>query len=180
MKPAITAGSGECFWELDAAKELVERAVQSRLGVIGCEIYRRHEVGWGTFVDYWDVDPPRGANECWSAFVRRCGEFNLIRLSAEPRPDGDRDGNGRLYFVAVAEETHYGRLVMIDPLWDATRQVPRVGRHPAGAVAGSLGTVRKDVDWLARGRRRRLGSRPARRRGHTPGWLRRRDNTRWR
>ena len=129
MKPAITAGSGERLWELDAAKELVERAMASRLGVIGCEIYRRHEVGWGTFVDCWDVAPPWAANECWSAFVQRCGEFNLIRLGAEPRPDADRGGNGRLYFVAVAEETRYGRLTVIDPLGDVTRQVPRVGRH---------------------------------------------------
>jgi hypothetical protein len=115
VKPAITAGSGECLWELDAATELVELAVMHRLAVVGCEIYRRHDVGWGTFAGYWDVDPPRTAGECWPAFVQRCGEFNLIRLSAEPRPDGDSGGKGRLYFVAVAEEMHYGGLTVISP-----------------------------------------------------------------
>jgi hypothetical protein len=138
VKPAIIAGNGECLWERDVAAAVVGLVAKGGLAVVGCEIYRRHHVGWGTYVGYWDVGPPRGDDEAWSGFVPRCAQSVLCRLAGEPSADPRTGGNDLLYFLAVVDESQYGRLAVVDRR-ATLPQAARVGTHPIQEIAGQKG-----------------------------------------
>jgi hypothetical protein len=92
VKPAITAGNGERLWERAAAADQIRSAAAAGRAVVGCEVYARHQVGWGTFITWWDVEPPRGPGEPWPAFVARCASYTLDRLDDDPL---------HLFFLAI-------------------------------------------------------------------------------
>jgi hypothetical protein len=51
------SGSGELFWFGHAAAEAAEWFAHRGRVILGGEVYRRHAVGWATYVSSWEVTP---------------------------------------------------------------------------------------------------------------------------
>jgi hypothetical protein len=112
--PALTAGNGERLWEWADALEIVRLLPEHGLAILGCEVYRRHRVGWGTFVEYWDVEPPRASSESWPDFATRAAAYALAKLSGGRSSASGPDhapGAGLLYFLAISAEADFGVLI---------------------------------------------------------------------
>jgi hypothetical protein len=97
---AFIVKNGERLWPVRESIELVEWLAQHRLAVLGCEVYQRHEIGWGTYSREWSTTP-RAAGESWDRFVERARsaaiDFLHQDLAANETPPP-------LYFLAFATE----------------------------------------------------------------------------
>jgi hypothetical protein len=105
---AFVVGNGERLWRGEQAVEVADWLAGQGFGILGGEIYARHDVGWGTFVRDWLTEPMRQPNEPWDGYVTRARQqaLNYVMSNRRPPISADADAD-HLYFLAFIGEDAY-------------------------------------------------------------------------
>lgn len=102
-----TAGNGELFWWGDRAAAAATWIATEGFALVGGEIYRRHHVGWATYLRSWTTLPERDSDEAWEAWVARGLSQALeaiVAASALEESDGREPRGLRIFFAVQAGE----------------------------------------------------------------------------
>jgi hypothetical protein len=108
QRAAFVVLNGERLWRADQAIEVAQWLASRRLGIMGGEIYARHDVGWGTFLRDWATEPMLGIGEGWFAYVERATNQARAVITDHRREaaQGFADSD-HLYFLAFSSEDAY-------------------------------------------------------------------------
>jgi hypothetical protein len=105
---AFVVENGEHLWRAEQAIEVADWLATQELGILGGEIYARHDVGWGTFVRDWLTEPMRRPHESWQAYVSRAKQQAVGMVLSNRRPSTAAEaGADHLYFLAFSGEAAY-------------------------------------------------------------------------
>lgn len=93
------AGNGEVFWFGECAADGARWLAGLGLAIVGGEVYLRHPVAWATYLGGWTLEPQRGHDESWEAWVER-GLVRAIGTVADGWPGANADSL-RYFFACV-------------------------------------------------------------------------------